>query len=362
MYIINLYLLSIIFLFLYIITYNLFLSFKKIPYILILFLIYSFFLLLSITLLKDVYYFYLMFKTLNICIYIILIYFSSSAISFKYLINYYFLRFLSSLLFIASLYNFTENNLSMLFINIAILIKLSIFPFNKIISLVYSHSNYINFLLLSFIINFMYIYVIYIYNQLNYIRITQSYYVIIVIVIINVLTLIYTYINFLTQNNLKGFIALSSMTNIPIILFTSFTPYMHINFLSKDDYNLITLYFFSYIIIYLLNYLILNNIIISIPISKINNNIAGIFYFNKISSVLNNSHIFYKHTFAILLLIIIGFPPTINFILKFQLFYSIFSVNDLLLISLTLITLNTFIVYCYLRILGRIINSISIDV
>lgn len=361
MYIINLYLVIIVFLFLYIISYNLFLTFKKIPYILILFLLYSFFLLLSITLLKDVYYFYLMFEILNICIYIILIHFSTNLVNFKYLLNYYFLRFLSSLLFITSLYNFTENNLSMLFINIAILIKLSIFPFTRIISLIYSNSNYINFLLLSFVINFMYIYVIYIYNQLNYVRITQSNYVIFVIIIMNISTLIYTYYNFLTQNNLKGFIAVSSTTNIPIILFTSFTPYMHINFLSKDDYNLITVFFFSYIIIYLINYLILNNIIISIPISKNFNNMTGIFYFNRMSLVLSNMHTFYKHMFAILLLIIMGFPPTINFILKFQLFYSIFSINNLMLISLTLITLNTFIVYCYLRILGRIVNSISIN-
>ena len=70
---------------------------------------------------------------------------------------------------------------------------------------------------------------------------------------------------------------------------------------------------------------------------------------------------FHKHIFAILLLIIIGFPPTINFIIKFQLFYSIFTLGNILLISLTLITLNTFIVYCYLRFLGRMINSISID-
>ena len=360
MYILNLYLLSTIFLFLYIISYNLFLTFKKIPYILIIFLVYSFFLLISLTLLKDVYYFYLLFELLNICIYIILIYFSSNMINFKYLINYYFLSFLSSLLFIASLYNFTENNLAMLFINIAILIKLSIFPFSKIISLVYSNSSYINFLLLSFLINFMYVYVIYIYNQLNYVRITQSYYVIIAIIIINVPTLIYTYVNFLTQNNLKSFIALSSMTNIPIILFTCFTPYMQINFLSKDDYNLTVLYFFSYIIIYLINYLLLNNIIISIP--NLNYQFKGIFYFNRISMVLNNMSTFYKHVFAILLLIIIGFPPTINFILKFQLFYTIFTSNNLLLVSLTLITLNTFIVYCYLRFLGRIVNSISIYV
>ena len=359
MYILNLYVLAIFFIFLYILSYNLFLKFSKIPYILILFLIYSFILLLSITLLKDVYYFYLMFEVLNICIYIILIYFSNS-INFKYLINYYFLGFLSSLLFICALYNFTENILSTLSINIAILVKLSIFPFNRIISYIYSNSSYINFLLLSFIINFIYIYILYIYNQLNYIPITRSFYVIFAIIGINILTLIYTYINFLTQNNLKSFVALSSMTNIPIILFTCSIPYMEVNFLSKMDYNLIVLYFFSYIIIYLLNYLCLNTIIISIPI-RTSNQIEGIFYFNKIQTIINKFGTNFKHVFAILLLIIMGFPPTINFVLKFQLFYSIFSSNNLLLITLTLIFLNTFIVYCYLRILGRLVNSISID-
>ena len=360
MYILNFYIVILFLIFLYTLSYNLFLKYNKIPYIIILFLVYSFILLLSITSLKDVYYFYLMFEILNICIYIILIYFSSNLINFKYLINYYFLGFLSSLLFIISLYNYTENNLSMLCINIAILIKLGIFPFNKTISLVYSNSSYINFILLSFIINFIYIFVLYIYNQLNYIRITRTFYVIIPIIIISILTLMYTYVNFLTQTNLKSFVALSSMTNIPIILFICFTPYMEINFLSKFDYNLMVLYFFSYIIIYLINYLFFNNIIIAIPLQTINQ-LNGMFYFNSISSLVNKLSVNFKHLFAILLLIIMGFPPTVNFVLKFHLFYSIFSINNLFIITLTLIFLNTFLVYCYLRIIGRLINSISLE-
>merc|ERR1711917_27212 len=149
------------------------------------------------------------------------------------------------------------------------------------------------------------------------------------------------------------------MTNIPIILFTVSTPYFSVNYLSRDEYNLMSLYFFSYVLIYLINYLFLNTLVISII--DMRKNQGGIFYFNRLSNIISSFSTNTKHITAIILLIIAGFPPTINFVLKFQLFYSIFYLNNLFLTSLTIITLNTFLIYCYLRILGRILNSISIQ-
>ena len=134
----------------------------------ILFMIYSvisFFVLLTI---KDLYYFYLMYKLLNICIYMVLINLSYNPINFRYLIYYYFIRFISSLLFILSLYDLSNNLLTIQLINISVLIKLGLYPFSDIISNIYKYISFSSYLILNYYINYLYLIILFYINSLSY--------------------------------------------------------------------------------------------------------------------------------------------------------------------------------------------------
>jgi len=257
MYIINLFIIITCIVYIIFLSYVIFKGYKKTPFIVTLFIIYSALVLISLTTITDLFYFYLMYKLLNICIYIILIQFSNQALNFKALTYYYFLSFISSLLFITSLYNITENFISLILINFAILIKLSITPFCAIIAYVYSNSSFLSFLTLSYIINFYYIYILYIINQQNYIYIVNNYQVMYTIIILSILIIIQIYYNFNKQFELKGFTALSSMTNIPIIVFIVMIPSLFTNLTSTNTYDILIMFFFTYLIIYQINYLII---------------------------------------------------------------------------------------------------------
>jgi NADH:ubiquinone oxidoreductase subunit 2 (subunit N) len=52
-----------------------------------------------------------------------------------------------------------------------------------------------------------------------------------------------------------------------------------------------------------------------------------------------------------------GFPPTLSFILKFQIFYELTLLNNLISTVLLMLSMNTFIVYFYLRCLNRILAN-----
>ena len=172
MYIINLALMCVVFLFLYgISTY----SQKSLEKVFLLFSVYAFTIILSITTLKDVYYVYLMYKLLNIVIYMVLVVLSNNPVNIKAVVNYYFVRFISSLLFISRLYNLTGNNISIYVINIAILMKLSVYPVHNIIAKVYKNSSMVAYLFLSYVVNYIYILCLFIFNLNNPTSVPASY-------------------------------------------------------------------------------------------------------------------------------------------------------------------------------------------
>lgn len=92
----------------------------------LLFTIYTIFTFIALVSIKDLYYFYLLYKLLNICSYMVIIKFSSNPNNFKSSIYYYFIGFVSSLLFIIALYDITNSFISIYLINVSILFKLSI--------------------------------------------------------------------------------------------------------------------------------------------------------------------------------------------------------------------------------------------
>jgi len=202
--------------------------------------------------------FYLLYECLNIYIYMVLIGASYNPINFKLLVYYYFLGFISSLIFILGLYNITQNLLSFYLINVAFLIKLGIYPFSDIISNVYKSFSYNSYLLLSYIINFSYLIVLFIFNQnsdlvinINFISIT--------LILINVVTLFYSTYNFNKQYELKGFIAYSSIVNLPIILTALFYSNFYANSSSSfTNYHLLITYLGYYLFIYYVNSFMLN--------------------------------------------------------------------------------------------------------
>lgn len=223
---------------------------------LIVFLIYSlvsFFVLLTI---KDLYYFYLMYKLLNICIYMILINLSYNPINFRYLIYYYFIRFVSSLLFIISLYDLSNNLLSVELINISILIKLSLYPFSNIISNIYKNVSFNSYLILNYYINYLYLIILFYINSLS--CDTGNFFLSFLVFFFSFCTLIYSGYNFNKQHELKGAVAYSSIVNLPITI----TPFLLIPLVSShfSQNNLVTLLTFTgfYLIVYSNNIFILN--------------------------------------------------------------------------------------------------------
>ena len=146
----------VLFIFAFIYIYLLIVCFKKNLVIIILFLIYSLLSFLVIFNISNIYYLYFMYELLNICIYLVLIYLSQNPINFKSLTQYYFIRFISSLLFLISLYDATENALSTQLINASILIKLGVYPFSNIISNIYKNSSFSAYITLNYYISLIY--------------------------------------------------------------------------------------------------------------------------------------------------------------------------------------------------------------
>ena len=332
---------------------------KQYKKFLLVFLSYSFLLLCSLITINNIIYLYLMFKLLNISIYIVLIHYSNNPINFKSVVNYYFLSFISSILFLFSIYNFSENIISIYLINISLLLKLGIYPFSNVISKIYSNSSFLSFLILSYIINFQYIYLLYIFNQINYLYTTHVFYIKIFVTIITISTLLYTYNFFNKQIELKGFIAFSSITNTPIIINVSLISIFSSFIGSKNNYDMLILYFLVYIFIYGLNYFIISVLCILIEPIKTKQYLKNKTYFTSIANMLYDYSNKFKDLLSILLLIICGFPPTFLFIIKFHLFCFMLINNNMFFVLLLLIILNTLIIICYLTLLGRILSSIS---
>ena len=184
-----------------------------------LFLIYSFFTLLSLYYIQDLYYFYLIYKLLNISIYMILLYYSKTPCNFKALVYYYFIRFISSLLFISSLYDPYNNNLADAAINISLLIKLRIYPFSEIISKVYKDNSFISYIILNYYVNIIYVVVLFLVNSFNSNLVKNN----IIVTIFTIPTIIFCYQAFNKQVELKSASAYSSITNLPLFICTFFS-------------------------------------------------------------------------------------------------------------------------------------------
>ena len=199
----------------------------------------------SLATLKDMYYFYLMYKLSNILIYLLLLIHLSnnnSSLNYKSLIFYYSLSFISSILFIARLYNITESPLlSYLMINLSILIKL-IFPFSNIIANIYKDSSFLSFLTLSYLINFHYIYILYIYNQLNNFPIMETTLFSYIVSVICLLTILSSAYYFNKQYELKGFTAYSSIVNTPLIIISFLNSNKIMSLSSHSLYSTIVMY------------------------------------------------------------------------------------------------------------------------
>lgn len=221
----------------------------------IIFVSYSFICILSLYFIKDLYYFYLIYKLLNISIYIYLIQLSNDPKNFRFLTYYYFIRFMGSLIFILSLCDTSSNTLSYILLNFSLLIKLGVYPFSSIINSVYKNLSFKAYIILSYYVNYSYIIVLFYINSLfNCYPYSSS----IFIIFMSVVTLINCYINFNKQYELKGAVAYSSITNLPIII-CSLMPISYIcaDF-SFEDCSLLITFVSFYIIIYGNNSLLIN--------------------------------------------------------------------------------------------------------
>ena len=220
-----------------------------------LFLGYSLSLVLSLYYIKDIYYFYLMYKLLNISIYICLTQFSINPNHFRFLTYYYFIRFMSSLLFIASLYDITNNLCSYLIINFSLLMKLGIYPFSEVISSVYKNSSFNSYIILSYFINYLYVLILFYINSL-FIYTTKN--LLLIVICLSLPTLIFCYYNFNKQYEVKGAVAYSSITNVPILICTFIPLSCFYSNSSVENYSLLLTFLIFYVFIYSNNILLIN--------------------------------------------------------------------------------------------------------
>ena len=178
---------------------------------------YTFLIILVLYYIRDIYYFYLLYKLLNICIYMFLIQLATNPINFRALIYYYFIRFMSSLLFIICLYDATNGIINCFTINISILFKLRLYPFSDALTYIYKSSSFKGYIALNYYISYLYICIlVYINNVYNF-DIAYNYLQKIILLLV-IPTLLFCYYNFNKQWELKGFMAYSSITNTPLLI------------------------------------------------------------------------------------------------------------------------------------------------
>lgn len=164
---------------------------------------------------NDMYYFYLLFKLLNITSYMLLISHSRTPPHFKACLRYYFLGFFASLLFMAALYDLSNNEVSLFLINLCILAKMGVWPFSDAVSNVYKKSAFISYITLSFLLNYIYILLIFIINLVFENQVYKHTSMFISLLFLS--TFLSIYFKFSKQVEVKGFTAYSSISNIPLI-------------------------------------------------------------------------------------------------------------------------------------------------
>ena len=209
-------------------------------------------LVINISLITNVQYLYLLLELINISIYVYLVNISYTAHNYKASIYYYFVRFVSSLLFICALYDVSNSQLNSTIINISILLKLRLAPFTKVIPYVYKNSSFNGYLYLSYYVNYVYITIL---AYVNTFLITPFYDF---LIFLSVFTVTSIYLDFLKKYEVKSLVAYSSITNLPIILCAF--PLLQIY---TDKYSLssgatLLSFVIAYISVYSNNILILN--------------------------------------------------------------------------------------------------------
>ena len=114
----------------------------------------------------DIVFFYLLWEANNICGYLLIIIHLHSSKEFKGLMYYYFLSCTASILFIISLFIKTSNyTIAYYIINIALMIKLRIYPFSEITAYLYTLVDHMSFLAMSFLFSLQNFIILIIFNS-----------------------------------------------------------------------------------------------------------------------------------------------------------------------------------------------------
>ena len=232
----------------------------------------------------DIYYFYLIWETLNILGYILLFYLIGDSGQHKGLLYYYCLRIMSSTLFVIILFGISYPA-GFYLINIALMIKFRMFPFSTTLSFIYTDLNHTSFLTVSFLFYLQNSLVLFLINIKFLHRITkeldifqnnnkidEEYDFIVevsddmekasdiffripikVAITLCIITAIYRVYMFDKQDNIRRFFAYSSIVNLPTIMVIILFPEINDNFYEFSRYSLLLSHLLMYLFFYGVN-------------------------------------------------------------------------------------------------------------
>ena len=301
--------------------------------------------------------FYLIFELINIIIYVFIGVNSFNTQNFKSNIIYFLVGFISSLVFLLGLYYKLNNNWDFygdILVTLALFLKIGAFPFSFWVIPVYNNlSNasflfFITYIKLNYLIIFSWIFIKFINTYPSFTFILYS----------SIGTLFIGAFLLARQTTLKGFLASSSILNLPLWFITFYT--FSTIFANTITYSILSLrlifYLYLYTNIYILTSLFSFLIWTSIHTSKLfpnyNKNFLQPLFFPLTS--------FKDNFLAISLWILGGFPPFILFLLKFYLLYYSIWIGNIYITFTVLFILNSLGLYGYAKVLTSLFIRLKI--
>lgn len=190
------------------------------------------------TYITDLYYFYLWWESFNIVVYILLMNLSYNLKNYKAVLAYFLIRFISSLLFLISLYDMSHNSITSFLLIIALTLKLGLYPFSHLMSKIYDEMSYLAFLSTSSFLYFHYILLLIKANTLYYVTFNRFDYEYTYIIILVVLLASLIFAAYLMDKirSLKAFWAVSSLSNLPMIVITILSNNYITDGFATDEY------------------------------------------------------------------------------------------------------------------------------
>ena len=307
-------------------------------------------------------FFYMLYEIINILIYSLLGLNSPKLLYFKGSVIYFLMGFFGSILFISGIIcNITSNVfISECLILLSLFMKFGSFPLYFWVIPVYTNISNINFMLFISLLKLNNIILINTY-MLKFISYLEDLKYLFICFILG--SIIGGSFILAKQTTIKGFLAGSSIINVGIITYGLYNSIYYYTCLNN---HVLAIKNFIYVYSYLNTYLLLNIFIFTlwyflIKGDYVKNKILGKYNTNKV--YIQNLYyplIYFKDNYLIISLWILGgFPPFLLFIFKFYILYLSIYINNIYLLTILLISLNTIALYGYVKVLSSLLIKLK---